>query len=89
MARLDRRANRLAHHLRGVVPEPGGRIAVATERSLDMLIALLAIMKAGHAYVPLDLHYPAARLRLVLDNAEAAALICDNQSPLRSPPACR
>lgn len=75
---LDARANRLAHHLRRIVPEPCGRIALATERSLDMLVALLAILKAGHAYVPLDPHYPAARLRLVLDAAAVSALICDS-----------
>ncbi|HVV94022.1 MAG TPA: amino acid adenylation domain-containing protein [Hyphomicrobiales bacterium] len=75
---LERRANRLAHHLRQVVPEPGARIALATERSLDMVVALLAIMKAGHAYVPLDPTHPAARLGLVLDNAAVAALIADS-----------
>jgi amino acid adenylation domain-containing protein len=74
---LDARANRLAHHLRGLVREPRARIALASERSLDMLAALLAIMKAGHAYVPLDPHHPPARLRLVLDNADVSALICD------------
>ncbi len=75
---LDERANRLANHLRGVVSDPAGRIGVATERSLDMLIALLAIMKTGCAYVPLDPSHPAARLRLVLDNAAVSAVVCDN-----------
>jgi amino acid adenylation domain-containing protein len=75
---LERRANRLANHLRRVVPEPGARIALASERSPDMVVALLAIMKAGHAYVPLDATHPPARLRLVLDNAAVAALIADS-----------
>ncbi|VTZ49147.1 Amino acid adenylation domain protein [Methylocella tundrae] len=75
---LDERANRLANHLRGVVSDPSARIGVATERSLDMLIALLAIMKTGCAYVPLDPSHPAARLRLVLDNAAVSAVVCDN-----------
>jgi amino acid adenylation domain-containing protein len=75
---LDERANRLANHLRGIVAEPQARIGLATERSLDMLVGLLAIMKTGNAYVPLDPHHPAARLRLVLDNAALSAVICDN-----------
>ncbi len=75
---LDERANRLANHLRRVVSDPAARIGLATERSLDMLVALLAIMKTGCAYVPLDPSHPAARLRLVLDNAAVSAVVCDN-----------
>jgi amino acid adenylation domain-containing protein len=75
---LDERANRLANHLRAIVTEPHARVALAMERSLDMLAALLAIMKAGCAYVPLDPHHPAARLRLVLESAAVSAVICDN-----------
>ncbi len=47
------------------------------ERSLDMLVALIAVMKAGCAYVPLDPMHPAARLRYILEEAEVAALISD------------
>ncbi|PNG25931.1 non-ribosomal peptide synthetase, partial [Methylocella silvestris] len=75
---LDERANRLAHHLASVVKDPAARIGVATERSLDMLVVLLAVMKTGCAYVPLDPSHPAARLRLVLDNAAVSAIVSDN-----------
>ncbi len=77
---LDRRANRLAHVLRARLQKSGstGRlVGVACERSLDMLVALIAVHKAGCAYVPLDPLHPAARLRYILAEAEVAALICD------------
>ncbi|MEJ0094335.1 MAG: amino acid adenylation domain-containing protein [Methylocella sp.] len=75
---LDERSNRLANHLRGVVTQSQARIGIATERSLDMLVGLLAIMKSGSAYVPLDPHHPVARLRLVVESAAISAVICDN-----------
>lgn len=61
-AQLNARANRLAHRLMaaGVVPET--RVGIAVDRSLDMVAGLLAILKAGAAYVPLDPDYPADRL---------------------------
>ncbi len=77
---LDRRANQLANLLRGRMtgPERSGKlVGVAVERSLDMLVAMIAVLKAGCAYVPLDPMHPAARLRYILGEAEVAALICD------------
>ena len=76
---LDRRANQLANvlHERIVGPKTGKLVGVAVERSLDMLVALLAVLKAGCAYVPLDPMHPAARLRYILDEAQVAALISD------------
>jgi amino acid adenylation domain-containing protein len=79
-AQLDRRANQLANVLRERIAGPdktGRRIGVSVERSLDMLVALLAVMKAGCAYVPLDPMHPAARLRYILGEARVAALISD------------
>jgi amino acid adenylation domain-containing protein len=63
---LNQRANRLAHYLReqGVVSET--LVGISIERSLDMMIGLLAIVKAGGAYVPLDPHYPEARLQHIV-----------------------
>ena len=57
-AELNRRANRLAHRLIafGVMPEV--KVGIAVERSVDMIVGLLAILKAGGAYVPLDPDYP-------------------------------
>ncbi|MFL6203220.1 MAG: amino acid adenylation domain-containing protein, partial [Thermoanaerobaculia bacterium] len=66
---LDRRANRVAHALiaRGVGPE--SRVGLRTERSLEMLVGLLAIFKAGGAYVPLDPVYPEDRLAYMIEDA--------------------
>jgi amino acid adenylation domain-containing protein len=76
---LDRRANQMANLLRSRVKgAPAGKIVgVSVERSLDMLVALIAVMKAGYAYVPLDPLHPPARLRHILGEAAVAALISD------------
>ncbi|HEX9671404.1 MAG TPA: amino acid adenylation domain-containing protein [Thermoanaerobaculia bacterium] len=66
---LDRRANRLAHHLRRLGVGPEARVAVCVERSPEMLVAVLAVLKAGGAYVPLDAAYPAERKAVVLAEA--------------------
>jgi non-ribosomal peptide synthetase component F len=63
---LNERANRLAHHLRGLGVGPEVRVGVLMERSLEMVVALLAVLKAGGAYVPLDPAYPADRLAFML-----------------------
>jgi amino acid adenylation domain-containing protein len=72
---LDERADRLAHHLRELGIGPEARVAVALERTADLPVALLAVLKAGGAYVPLDPGYPRERLKLILEDARAAALI--------------
>ncbi|MFE3878408.1 amino acid adenylation domain-containing protein [Kitasatospora sp. NPDC059146] len=72
---LDERANRLARELiaRGIGPEH--LVAVALERSVTLLVALLGVLKAGAAYVPVDPGYPAERLDQVLRDAEPALLL--------------
>src|SRR5580704_10705777 len=78
-AELDRRANQLASLLLqrlGAAP-CGRRVAVAVERSIDLLVALLGVLKAGCAYVPLEPAHPQARLRHILEDAAVAALITD------------
>ena len=77
---LDERANRLAHHLRARIRSEGGRIGVLVERSPDMVIALLAIWKAGFAYVPLDPAHPPARLRYILSNADVSGVVSGGRS---------
>ncbi|MER9871335.1 amino acid adenylation domain-containing protein [Mesorhizobium sp. M0136] len=74
---LNRRANRLAHHLIGLGVEPDQPVAICLERSPAMVVGLLAILKAGGAYVPLDPAYPCARLRQVLEDAAPRLLLCD------------
>ncbi|MBW8873668.1 MAG: amino acid adenylation domain-containing protein [Acidobacteria bacterium] len=63
---LDAEANRLAHHLRQLGVCRGSLVAVLMDRSLEMLPALLGILKAGAAYVPLEPSFPAARLEWIL-----------------------
>ena len=74
-ARLNARANRLAHYLRDLGVRPDDRVAICAERSLEMVVALLAILKAGGAYVPLDPSYPVERLRFMLEDSAPAALL--------------
>src|SRR5690606_9572435 len=66
---LNQRANRLAHHLRALGVVPDQRVAVCLTRGIDMLVAMLAVMKAGGAYLPLDPEYPAQRLAFMLGDA--------------------
>jgi amino acid adenylation domain-containing protein len=74
-AELNARANRLAHHLRGLGVGPECLVAVCLERSPAMLTALLGVLKAGGAYVPLDPTYPADRVAWVLEDSRASVLL--------------
>ncbi|MFL6563820.1 MAG: amino acid adenylation domain-containing protein [Burkholderiales bacterium] len=66
---LERRANALAAHLRGLGAGPEARVALYLERSLEMVVALLAVLKAGAAYVPMDVAFPRERLAFMLSDA--------------------
>ncbi|UII73719.1 non-ribosomal peptide synthase/polyketide synthase [Pseudomonas sp. HN11] len=72
---LDSQANRLAHALiaRGVGPEV--RVAIAMPRSAEIMVAFLAVMKAGGVYVPLDIEYPRDRLLYMMQNSRARLLL--------------
>ncbi|MFI9262198.1 amino acid adenylation domain-containing protein [Streptomyces sioyaensis] len=72
---LNERANRLAHHLRGLGVGPEVLVGVCLERGLEMVIALLAVLKAGGAYVPLDPEYPVERLKLLLEDTAAPVVL--------------
>ncbi|HEX2091238.1 MAG TPA: amino acid adenylation domain-containing protein, partial [Longimicrobiaceae bacterium] len=74
-AELNRRANRLAHHLRARGVGPDVRVGVCVERGLEMMEALLGVLKAGGAYVPLDPDYPTERLGYMLADSEPAVLL--------------
>ncbi|PHM37495.1 non-ribosomal peptide synthetase [Xenorhabdus innexi] len=74
-AELNRQANRVAHHLLALGVRPDNRVAICTERSLEMIVGLLAILKAGGAYVPLDPSQPAERLAYMLEDAAPVALL--------------
>jgi pristinamycin I synthase 3 and 4 len=67
---LNERANRLAHLLIGKEIGPGDVVGLAIERSLEMLISLLGILKAGAAYLPIDANYPVERIAFMLEDAK-------------------
>ncbi|MFY2561290.1 amino acid adenylation domain-containing protein [Corallococcus terminator] len=74
-ATLNQRANQLAHHLRALGVGPGVLVGALLERSPEMLVALLGILKAGGAFVPLDPAYPTERLRFLVEDSRAAVVV--------------
>jgi len=86
-ADLSRRADRLAHRLLSLGAGPGDRIGLCLERSAEMVVAALAITKAGAAYVPLDPDYPAERLALMMDDCDLRRLVVDERTAARLPQA--
>ena len=82
-AELNARANQLARHLRELGVGPDARVAICVERGLDMVVGLLAILKAGGGYVPLDPAYPLERLAYMLeDSAPLAVLVQGTTCPV-------
>jgi amino acid adenylation domain-containing protein len=80
---LDRRASRLAAHLAGRGVERGSTVGVSLRHGPEVAVALLAILKAGAAYVPLDPHYPEERLAYMLDAAGVGALVTSEELAVR------
>ncbi|MFM9696176.1 amino acid adenylation domain-containing protein [Streptomyces europaeiscabiei] len=76
-AEFNARANRLAHHLAALGVRPGTPVAVAVPRSLELLVTLVAVVKAGGAYLPLDPDYPADRLAYMLEHTGPACVVAD------------
>jgi len=79
-AALDARANRLARHLAAAEIGPEDLVAVALPRSVELIIAMLAVFKAGAAYMPLDPAYPPQRLAFMLRDSRAHCVIATRQS---------
>jgi amino acid adenylation domain-containing protein len=74
---LDQRANRLARHLVDLGVGPGALVGVCMKRSPELVTALLGVLKAGGAYLPLDPAYPTERLDFMLADSAAAVLVTD------------
>ena len=72
---LDKRANQLAHYLQKCGVGPDTFVAICVERSLELPIALLAVLKAGGAYLPLDPTFPAGRLALMIEETQPVVLL--------------
>ena len=77
-ASLGQAADDLASRLRAVGVRPGAIVAVAMERSIDAIVAVLAVLKAGAAYLPLDLAHPPERLAFVVADAQAGVVVVDD-----------
>ncbi len=74
---VEDRANRLAHHLASLGIGPGSLVGIHLRRGLRMIPALLAVLKAGAAYVPLEVGHPPARLRQVLETLEISCVLTE------------
>jgi amino acid adenylation domain-containing protein len=74
---VNARANRLAHHLRSLGVRTEDRVALLLDRTPDLVIAILGILKAGAAYLPLDPAYPAERLSYMLADAGAQVIVTE------------
>ena len=72
---LNARANQLAHHLLALGIRSHDRVGICAERSLDLVVGLLGILKAGAAYVPFDLAYPKDRLAFMLNDSQVQVLL--------------
>ncbi|HYR11554.1 MAG TPA: amino acid adenylation domain-containing protein, partial [Longimicrobium sp.] len=73
--KLNARANGLAHRLRALGVGPETRVGIALERSAELVVATLAVLKAGGGYVPVDPAYPVDRIAFVLEDSEAPVLV--------------
>ncbi|HEY0603974.1 MAG TPA: amino acid adenylation domain-containing protein [Herpetosiphonaceae bacterium] len=78
-AALNARANQLAHHLQTLGVGPETLVGICLDRSIKLVVGLLAILKAGGAYVPLDPGYPAERLGFMLEDTQAPVVITEQR----------
>jgi amino acid adenylation domain-containing protein len=72
---LNERANQLAHYLQKTGVQPNSLVGICVERSLEMIVGLIGILKAGAAYVPIDPNFPPERVEYMLNNAQAKVLL--------------
>ena len=84
-AELNRRANQLAHHLRNTGVGPESSVAIYLDRSVDMIVALLGVLKAGGAYLPLETTHPKRRVQYVLENAQVRVILAHERTAAMLP----
>ncbi|WP_197196800.1 non-ribosomal peptide synthetase [Bacillus sonorensis] len=82
---LNERANRLAHSLRSRGIHPNDVVGLMTERSPEMIIGILGILKSGAAFVPVDPDYPAKRIRLMIEDSSASTFVVQSHLAERVP----
>src|SRR6185312_5103417 len=78
---LNERANSFAQKLRALGVAPDSRVGICVERSFNMIVGVMGILKAGGCYLPLDPNYPKERLQFMLEDSQAAVLV--TQTSLR------
>ncbi len=74
---LDKKSNRLAHHLRSKGVGPDTIVGIMVERSIEMIVGILGILKAGGAYLPIDPEYPEERINYMLKDSNARVLVSE------------
>ncbi|UCH98535.1 MAG: non-ribosomal peptide synthetase [Candidatus Aminicenantes bacterium] len=79
---LNQRANQLAHFLRNRGVKPDHVVALMVEKSLEMMVGILGILKTGAAYLPIELAYPSSRIEYMLNESGANVLLTYGQNPL-------
>ncbi|HEY2913495.1 MAG TPA: amino acid adenylation domain-containing protein, partial [Candidatus Angelobacter sp.] len=79
-AELNARANQLAHYLRKLGVKPDSLVGLCVERSLEMVVGLLAVLKAGGCYVPMDPSYPVERLSYMLEDSAPLVLLTQGEA---------
>jgi amino acid adenylation domain-containing protein len=82
---LDQISNQLAHHLLHVGVGPEILTGIAIERSVEMMVGLLAILKTGGAYVPIDPSFPAQRISLMIEDSQAPVILVTEHTKARLP----
>ncbi len=80
-AELNRRANQLAHHLQSLGVGPEGLVGICLERSSEMVVGILGVLKAGGAYIPLDPAYPPERLAFMCSDAHVLLVLTRRALP--------
>lgn len=84
-AQLNAKANRLAHHLERMKVKPGDRVGICLNRSIEMIVAMLASLKAGAVYVPLEANLPPDRLSFLAKDLSIAVIISESRLRQRLP----